>query len=192
MELPLFPLSGIVMPDGQLPLRLFERRYIDMVTNCFRTGSGFAVCLIKDGHEVGTVAEPYPLGTEVSIIDFDQGADGLLHITAQGLREVDVESWQVNEAGLVIGQVEPREPAGPTPMTPAFEPLGQKLDLILKYVEPDIRYVDRQLDDADWICHRLLELLPLAGPAKFELLQMQSNRERLEFLSSLQIEIADR
>jgi len=192
MELPLFPLSGIVLPDGQLPLRLFERRYIDMVTNCFKTGTGFAVCLIKDGHEAGSIAEPYPVGTAVSIIDFDQGADGLLHITVQGLHEVDVLSWQVSDAQLILGQVAPRERREATPMTPAIEPLAQKLDLILKYVEPDIRYVDRQLDDADWICHRLLELLPLAGPAKFELLQMTSNRERLESLASLQIEIADR
>ena len=42
------------------------------------------------------------------------------------------------------------------------------------------------------VCHRLLELLPLAPPAKYELLQMSGNRERLETLAALQIEIADR
>ena len=192
MELPLFPLSGIVMPGGLMPLRLFERRYIDMVTACMRGGTGFGVCLIRDGREAGQPAEPYPLGTEVEIVDFDQGADGLLHITARGVREFSVLTYAADDSQLMIGEVEPRPSAGPTPMEPEFETLAGKLDLILRYVEPDFSYPEKHLDDADWVCHRLLELLPLAPPAKFELLQMESNRERLETLASLQIEIADR
>ena len=81
MQLPLFPLSSIVMPDGLMPLRLFERRYIDMVKNCFKTDTGFGVCLIKEGNEAGEPSTPYPIGTLATIIDFDQGSDGLLHIT---------------------------------------------------------------------------------------------------------------
>lgn len=192
MELPLFPLSGIVMPEGLMPLRLFERRYIDMVTNCLRAGSGFGICLIRDGREAGRPAEPYPLGTEVEIVDFDQGADGLLHITARGVREFTVLTYAANDSQLLIGEVTPRADGGPTPMEPAFETLAAKLDLILRYVEPDFSYPEKRLDDADWVCHRLLELLPLAAPAKYELLQMDSNRERLATLASLQIEIADR
>ena len=192
MELPLFPLSGIVMPEGLMPLRLFERRYIDMVTHALRNGSGFGVCLIRDGREAGQPAEPYPLGTEVEIVDFDQGPDGLLHITARGVREFAVSSYAANDSQLLIGEIEPRESAGPTPMEPGFEALAGKLDLILRYVEPDFSYPEKRLDDADWVCHRLLELLPLAAPAKYELLQMDSNRERLLTLASLQIEIADR
>jgi len=191
MELPLFPLSGIVMPDGLMPLRLFERRYIDMVTNCLRGGGGFGVCLIRDGREAGQAAEPYPLGTEVEIVDFDQGADGLLHITARGVREFRLITYAANDSQLLIGEVEPREPAAPTPMEPEFETLSRKLDLILRYVEPDFSYPEKHLDDADWVCHRLLELLPLAPPAKYELLQMSGNRERLETLAALQIEISD-
>ena len=192
MELPLFPLSGIVMPEGLMPLRLFERRYIDMVTGCLRNGTGFGVCLIRDGREAGRPAEPYPLGTQVEIVDFDQGADGLLNIVAKGVREFRLLTYAPNDSQLLIGEVEPREPGPATPMEPDFETLARKLDLILRYVEPDIAYPDRRLDDADWVCHRLLELLPLTPPAKFELLQMESNRERLETLAGLQIEIADR
>jgi len=192
MELPLFPLSGIVMPEGIMPLRLFERRYIDMVTGCMRNGTGFGICLIQEGREAGQPAEPYPLGTEVRIVDFDQGADGLLHITARGEREFRLLSYAANDSQLLIGEVELREPPAVTAMAPDFELLAQKLELILRYVEADIVYPDKRLDDADWVCHRLLELLPLTPPARFELLQMDSNRERLETLAGLQIEIADR
>ena len=192
MEIPLFPLSSIVMPEGLLPLRLFERRYIDMVKNCFRTETGFGVCLIKDGGEADEPSQPYPMGTLVTIVDFDQGSDGLLHIVARGDREFRLLTYTANDAGLLIGEVEfvPDRPA--ILMQPDFENLSNKLKLILQYVEPSFSYPETRLDDADWVCHRLLELLPLAPEAKFELLQMENNQERLDTLSALQIEIADR
>lgn len=192
MQLPLFPLSSIVMPDGLMPLRLFERRYIDMVKDCFKSDSGFGICLIKQGREAGAVSEPYPLGTRVSIIDFDQGADGLLHITAKGEAEFRVLTYASSDSGLLIGEVEALPPKPLTPMLPEYELLAQKLELILSYLETDTRFEEKFLDDADWVCHRLLEVLPLAGEAKYELLQMDSNQERLEALSALQIEIAER
>ena len=191
MRLPLFPLSSVVLPDGIMKLRLFERRYIDMVKECFRTSSGFGVCLIKSGNEAGVPSEPYPLGTEVEIVDFDQGEDGLLHIVTRGTRPFRVLSHAPDESTLLIGEVELLPEPEPVPMEPAFERLAGKLALILRYVEPEITYEDKRLDDADWVCHRLVELLPLGPEAKFELLSMDGNRERLETLAALQIEISD-
>lgn len=192
MQLPLFPLSSIVLPDGYLPLRLFERRYIEMVKDCFRNDTGFGICLIRKGRESGETAVPYPLGTLVSIVDFDQGTDGLLHITVQGKQEFRLLSHASSDTGLLFGEVELLPARLPTPMEPEYEMLAQKLELILNYLDTDIRFEEKQLDDADWVCHRLLEVLPLAPEAKFELLQMDSNRERLEALKTLQIEIAER
>ena len=80
----------------------------------------------------------------------------------------------------------------PTPMDPDYELLAKKLQLILSYLETDTRFEEQHLDDADWVCHRLLEVLPLAPDAKFELIEMTSNTERLDALSGLQIEIAER
>lgn len=192
MQLPLFPLSSIVLPDGLMSLRLFERRYIDMVKECFRNNTGFGVCLTQNGREAGELSTPYPLGTTVSIIDFDQGADGLLHITAKGQDEFRLLTYVSNDVGLLIGEVELLQPKSSTIMEPEYELLAQKLELILGYLESDIRYEERHLDDADWVCHRLLEVLPLAADAKFELLQMDTNRERLSALCALQIQIAER
>lgn len=188
MQLPIFPLSTIVLPGGLLPLRLFEPRYIDMVKTCFKTESGFGVCLIQDGHEVGVPAKPYPQGTTVSIVDFDQGSDGLLHITAQGLQEFNLLSYEVNEAGLNIGQIELIDTGDATEMGPEYAELSQKLAIILQYVEPNITYDEKRLDEPDWVCRRMLELLPLSAPSKFELLQLPSNKARLDALLALNIE----
>ncbi len=192
VQLPLFPLSSVVMPGGTMQLRLFERRYIDMVKNCFRTETGFGICLIREGNEAGVPSEPYPLGTRVSIVDFDQGDDGLLHISVHGDEEFSVLSYAANDSQLLIGEVALLPERAPTAMNGDIEVLASKLELILRYVEPEVSYAENRLDDADWVCHRLLELLPLAPPAKYELLQMQSNKERLDSLAALHIEIAER
>ena len=36
MQLPLFPLNTVLFPDGLLPLRIFEARYMDMARDCLR------------------------------------------------------------------------------------------------------------------------------------------------------------
>ncbi len=192
MQMPLFPLSSVVMPGGLMPLRLFERRYIDMVKECFKTGTGFGVCLIKSGRESNSPSVPFPIGTSVSIIDFDQGSDGLLQITARGEQEFTVLSYETSDSGLIIGEVEMLPPAIHTPMENDYELLAEKLELILSYLETDTRFNEQHLDDANWVCHRLLEVLPLTPDAKFELLQMTSNADRLQALNGLQIEIAEK
>jgi len=190
MQIPLFPLSTVVLPGGQLPLRLFEPRYIDMVKNCFKTSTGFGVCLIKDGADTGQPAQPYSQGTLVEIVDFDQGSDGLLHITTEGQQEFSLLSYTTNNDGLLIGEVQLHEQGSPTKMNAEYKKLAQKLAILLQYVEPNIRYADKQMDNADWVCNRLIELLPLSSESKFELLQLPDNTSRLNALAGLQIEFS--
>jgi len=45
-DIPLFPLNTVLFPGGPLSLRIFEPRYLDLVRECTRNGSGFGVCLI--------------------------------------------------------------------------------------------------------------------------------------------------
>ncbi|MFQ5993505.1 MAG: LON peptidase substrate-binding domain-containing protein [Acidiferrobacterales bacterium] len=62
-ELPLFLIHGVLCPGGRLQLRVFEKRYMDMVTTCLKARQPFGVCLIRSGREVGEAAQPYSLGT---------------------------------------------------------------------------------------------------------------------------------
>src|SRR5690606_23946535 len=45
-EVPLFPLGTVLFPDGALPLKIFEQRYLEMTKVCLRDGLPFGVCLI--------------------------------------------------------------------------------------------------------------------------------------------------
>ena len=61
-RIPLFPLNAVLFPDGRLPLRVFEARYMDMTRDCMRHATPFGVCLIREGREVGKPATPEPIG----------------------------------------------------------------------------------------------------------------------------------
>ena len=78
-EIPLFPLRSVLFPRGKLSLQIFERRYIDLVSQSLRDGSGFGVILLKDGDEVikpGGNQELHPVGTYARIVDWDQLDNG--------------------------------------------------------------------------------------------------------------------
>ncbi|MGE8331534.1 MAG: LON peptidase substrate-binding domain-containing protein, partial [Paraburkholderia nemoris] len=51
-DVPLFPLHTVLFPDGLLPLKIFEARYLDMARECLREKTPFGVCLLKSGAEV--------------------------------------------------------------------------------------------------------------------------------------------
>lgn len=182
MEIPLFPLSSFVLPEGLLPLRIFEARYIEMIKQCFRDESGFGICLIKEGQEVGEPAQPHLLGTLVKISDWDQGPDGLLQITAQGIQGFRLHSWAANRDNLLMGQIELLPLENPQKLEAQFKSLALRLGELLSRMENYVRYPNPKLDEAGWVCNRLIEILPLSPMDKMTLLQMQCNTDRLNVL----------
>ncbi|MEE9142099.1 MAG: LON peptidase substrate-binding domain-containing protein, partial [Gammaproteobacteria bacterium] len=59
--IPLFPLKTVLYPEGTLPLRVFEPRYLDMVSHCLRTETEFGVLAIYGGSETSE-ATTYRVG----------------------------------------------------------------------------------------------------------------------------------
>ncbi|KAG1239830.1 hypothetical protein G6F68_018251 [Rhizopus microsporus] len=104
-SLPLFPLHSTLVPGAAVGLRVFERRYLDLVRDSGRSGEGFGVCLILDGQEVGAPATPAAYGVQVRIEDFDVGADGVLQLRLRGTRRFHVERTRVRDNGLVVADV---------------------------------------------------------------------------------------
>lgn len=179
-DIPLFPLSAVLFPGGPLSLRIFERRYLDLVRDCSRSGSGFGVCLILDGREVGEPALPAAIGTLARITDFCTLPDGLLGISAEGGERFQVASTRVRSDGLVHGEVRfwPEEPQVPIP--PEHGLLATILERLVEQIGGALAKVERtRFDDASWVGFRLAELLPLAQPEKQLLLQMTDPLQRL-------------
>jgi uncharacterized protein len=71
LELPIFPLESVLMPLEQLPLRIFEPRYVALVNDCVRSAvPRFGVVLIARGREVGGGDERYEVGALAEIADY--------------------------------------------------------------------------------------------------------------------------
>ena len=179
----LFPLQRVLLPGAALGLRVFERRYLDLVRDCMRENSTFGICLIIDGVEAGPPAVPAAFGTEARIEDFGSGDDGLLTLRVRGARRFHVTRTRVRDSGLVVAQVEWRDPDPDDELRPEHALLGTLLQRILDQVggghakAPPARF-----DDAAWVGWRLAELVPLSDQQRQSLLQQDDPHARLDSL----------
>ncbi|MET7142866.1 LON peptidase substrate-binding domain-containing protein [Xanthomonas sp. PPL139] len=181
--LPLFPLHAVLLPGAPIKLRVFERRYLDLVRDCGRNDSGFGVCLILDGAEVGAPAVPAAFGTEARIVDFDVGADGVLVLSLRGARRFHVLRSRVRDNGLVVGDVRWCAPDSDDALRPQHALLATVLDSILDQAAAVYPvFGPRLLDQAAWVGWRLAELLPLDERQRLSLLQEDDPHARLEQL----------
>lgn len=182
-RLPLFPLDSVLFPGGTLKLRIFERRYLDMVRDCARDNVCFGICLILRGAEADAPAVPAALGTTAHIVDFETRSDGLLGITVRGGERFHVDRISVRDTGLIIGDVRWREDdtAGHVPAQHGL--LATMLENLLRQFGelPDDA---RLLDDAGWVAWRLGEILPLAPDDRQFLLQLDDPVRRLDQLAN--------
>ena len=102
----MFPLKSIVLPGGLFPLRIFERRYINMVKNCLKNDTGFCITLVRGESDNGYITNVYNYGCYVKIVDWNQLEDGLLGITVEGIKKIHVLECNLNEDNLLQGSIE--------------------------------------------------------------------------------------
>ncbi len=179
-DLPLFPLSTVLFPDGHLRLRIFEPRYLDMVRECSGSEAPFGVCLILEGRETGDPAVPAAVGTLARITDFFSDADGILGIHVRGHQRFHVRHVHMRDNGQMRGEVECWEPEPILELPPEFGLLGDILQRLVEQAAPQWRHADaRCYDRADWVGYRLAELLPLDGSERQRLLEMRDPLRRL-------------
>ena len=179
-ELPLFPLQTVLFPRAPLPLRIFEARYLEMVRECSRTGSGFGVVLLEPAAD-GRPAHHASIGTEALIEDFSTLEDGLLGIQARGGRRFRIHRTTARDNGLLMGQVEwlaaePVRPVGPE--YAALDTLYR--EIVVQVGHAELPEVDA--DDAGQLGMALASILPLDTARAQELLAVTDPVERLRAL----------
>ena len=183
-SIPLFPLHTVLYPHGRLPLRIFEPRYLDMVSDCMKAGSGFGVCLIKQGTETGPAATCFDTGTYAEIIDFSRQPDGLLTITLQGKRRFRVLQTAVRSNNLLTGEIDWMSP-DQAEAGPAEYPLLKELYLhIVENYETFYADEDHGALSPALLSYRLAEFLPFDNGIKQEILETDSVQDRLELVKS--------
>ena len=177
--IPILPLHTVLFPRGKLPLKIFEIRYLDMVSECLRNQSGFGVCLIRAGVEVGKPAEPVSIGTFACISDWQQNPSGLLGITIEGKRRFKLLSTRIQADNLVQGEIEWIEQEHSVSIPARFRPLQE---LVAHLSSRSGCLDDAGLNDAVWLGYRLAELMPASLQEKQQLLELTDPLERLDQL----------
>lgn len=187
-EIPLFPLKTVLFPGGVLPLRVFETRYLDMVSRCMRTDSGFGVIAIRHGEEAGNPPTSiHPVGTLAHIVDFDPLDHGLLGITCLGIHRLRVIDHRLQADQLLLGQVQWLSEDPCLPPRHEHQPLVRVLRDLLGRKELQLysRFLAPNWDDAAWIGNRLAEILPLPLAIRQQLLETTDPLQRLDTLLAI-------
>ena len=180
-EVPLFPLGTVLFPDGPLPLRVFEPRYLDMVSRCLREDAEFGVVLIVEGRDTGQV-ETTDVGSLARIVDWYQGSDGILGITARGTRMYRLHGVRRQADGLYLGQVDLLPDTPPVPLPEEFRPMAALLASVIDDLGRLYDAVEKRYDDATWVGRRLAEILPMPPADKQRCLEIEDPLELLKFL----------
>lgn len=107
-NLPLFPLDGaLLLPGGQLPLRIFEPRYIALVNQTLRHKRLIGIVQPRDAEE-GTGGDPdlYRIGCAGRISAFEEADDGTYEITLTGMCRFHLRDDSTSDGGFRIGDAD--------------------------------------------------------------------------------------
>ena len=89
----MFPLGSVLFPHMPLPLRVFEERYMVMLSRILPDEpSEFGVVLIERGQEVGGGEKRFTIGTVAQIQQLDADEDFVV-LVAQGERRIEILEW---------------------------------------------------------------------------------------------------
>ena len=92
--IPVFPLPGVVLlPRGQMPLNIFEPRYLAMVDDALRDGHRLIGMIQPDSAHAGRTGEPplFKVGCVGRITQFAESGDGRYLLELTGVARFRIE-----------------------------------------------------------------------------------------------------
>ena len=190
--LPLFPLKTVLFPGALLGLKVFETRYVDLMSECLRQGTPFGVVCLRQGQEATrdraaeVATELEDVGVLVRIDDVDAEQAGILSVRCTGthrFRRVGAPGRRDN--GLWHSQADLMADDPPRATGPAMaSTVAALVEAINKLKEHDQRPFAEpyRLDDAGWVANRWCELLPVSLAAKQKLMALDDPVIRLSLV----------
>lgn len=185
--IPLFPLNSVLFPKGRISLQIFESRYVDLVRNCLKDGSGFGIVLIEAGSEVARAGQKLDIhrtGTYSHVVDWNQLPNGLLGITAEGRTTFRVmESWrEANNLCRAVVEFRPQDSveAERVEVGEEFEDYVELLRGLSRHPAIEELKLDMSFENLREVAWRLSELLPIGNREKQTLLEQADPIARLQ------------
>ncbi len=91
--MPMFPLGSVLFPGMPTALRVFEERYIVMLSTILGDEPPeFGIVLIERGSEVGGGEHRFQIGTVAQVTRVET-SEGFIGLIAQGERRIEVLNW---------------------------------------------------------------------------------------------------
>ena len=174
-ELGLFPLGIVLLPTEQIPLHIFEDRYQELIGECLEQEREFGLVYADEEgvREIGTRAAV----TEV----LDRFDDGRLNIVVEGrdrFRLLELTGGRSFQTGVVELVDEEPDPADP-------DDAARALELFRRLVELTGAEVEAPPPDTAQLSFELAGRFEFAPELKQRLLQLMSERERVNLLAEL-------
>ena len=92
-QIPVFPLSGVIyFPRTNLPLNIFEDRYLELVNDSFRSNKLMGMVQSKKGNNL-----VYRVGCLGKISDYQETSDGRVLINLTGLTRFEITKEITNQ-----------------------------------------------------------------------------------------------
>jgi len=188
--LPLFPLKTVLFPEGVLPLKVFETRYIDMVRDCMRREAPFGVVLIRSGQEVGAAAEPEAVGCLAHIRQWDMPSLGMMMLRTEGGQRFRILETRVLDNSLLGARIAMLAADADIPVDAAHAACARALKIVIDDIdakgkaEQGEAFVSpfahpSRLDNAGWVANRWCEILPIPLKARQKLMELDDAHSRL-------------
>ncbi len=189
-KLPLFPLQAVLFPGGLLSLKVFEARYLDLVTDCLRNRSHFGVVALQTGSAAGR-AKPGEVprmessGVAAELLDVDSAQTGILQVRCKGLQRFDIKTTRQEANGLwvarVANQADDLDAAPAADMVDTVRALASAIGSLKEqgstpFLEP------YRFDSASWVSNRWCEILPISLTAKQKLMELPDGLARLQLV----------
>lgn len=185
---PLFPLQAVLFPGGLLRLKVFEARYLDLMSECLREKRAFGVVALRKGSEAGRRAgaiEFETIGTLAELIDVDGDQPNVLQVRCRGTQRFELHAPTQRADGLWLAEttlwaddpaLAPSAALHDTVRGLASAIAALKNSSGAPFLEP------YRFDDAAWVGNRWCEILPIPQAAKQKLMELTDPMVRLQLV----------
>ena len=193
--LPVFPLSdAVVMPGSELPLNIFEPRYLNMVADAMSSHRMFGM-LQPDASKPDQPEAVYHTGCAGRITTYQETSDGRIELVLTGICRFNIRQELAGTRGyrIVVPDWEPYRTDYEEPITQAVEHRDRLIYLLKHYfnatrLETDWETVMRIPPDR--LVNTLTTQLPLSGLEKQAILEAVSPQDRVDTLiSALEMQV---
>ncbi len=192
-SLPLFPLGTVLFPSGEMALRVFEVRYLDLIDKCYRADAPFGVVNLRQGSEVQVAGAPQEqlesVGTLAHVVTLERPQAGLLLVQCRGSQRFRTLRQERLKHGLWVADVallaDDAAVVIPDDLLHAAQALRQLRASLRERGDLGPNTDAEAYDDCSWVSNRWCELLPLKNELKQRLMSLDNPLLRLELVSDI-------